>query len=197
MIKAGADLKATTKNGWTPLMVAVENGHKEITETLIKAGADLEATTKYGITALIRAAEKGRKEIAEVLIKAGADPSVLSAEYRKKYQHILCNTNQPYALVNDYTVSKYEGEVQGLGSLHKIFNFKAGTMRESTGQAFSPKEYFVDMRAQAERDEVMQAYDFMKAKGKGQDIPAPFFEKKSEPFPGMANAVPIKPSVRQ
>ena len=59
--------------GWTPLIFASDNGHKEIVEMLMRAGADIEKADKYGWTPLIVAINNGHKEIVEILIRAGAD----------------------------------------------------------------------------------------------------------------------------
>ena len=60
------------------LMIAAENGHMNITETLIEAGADVNQVDKLGNTALIVAARKGYLNITETLIEAGADVNLVS-----------------------------------------------------------------------------------------------------------------------
>ncbi len=72
-IRAGAEVNAKNKNGWTALMWVAMNGHTEIVNVLIKAGAEVNAKNKNGWTALIAAANKGHAGTANALIEAGAD----------------------------------------------------------------------------------------------------------------------------
>lgn len=61
----------TSKVGWTPLMIAVSAGHKEIAEYLVSKGADINAVTDAGLSALHYAASKNRAELAKYLIDSG------------------------------------------------------------------------------------------------------------------------------
>ena len=73
-IAAGTDLNVKGDRGITPLLVAVMNGHKEITELLIAEGADVNAQDNdAGWAPLHAAARKGLKPVVELLIAAGAD----------------------------------------------------------------------------------------------------------------------------
>jgi serine/threonine-protein phosphatase 6 regulatory ankyrin repeat subunit B len=54
------------------LILASQNGHKEIVKTLLAKGADVNAKMNDGATALILASKKGYKEIKELLVGAGA-----------------------------------------------------------------------------------------------------------------------------
>jgi ankyrin repeat protein len=58
--------------GRTPLILAVDGGHKEIVEFLISKKANIEAN-KSGLTPVMIAAQKGYIEIAEVLVLHKAD----------------------------------------------------------------------------------------------------------------------------
>ena len=69
-INSGANVNAKDKYGYTALMLAAENGHIEIVNTLIKAGTDIK---NDGRRALRLAASKGHTEIVNALINAGAD----------------------------------------------------------------------------------------------------------------------------
>jgi len=65
-IKAGADVNARDKNGWTPLMYAAwKNQNPEVIKVLLEAGADVNARNKYGGTPLMYAAWENK--IPEVL----------------------------------------------------------------------------------------------------------------------------------
>ena len=76
-IAAGTDVNAKDKNndfiGWTPLLHAASDGHKEITELLINNGADLNVKDREGLTPLHYAVYEGHKEVVALLIAKGAD----------------------------------------------------------------------------------------------------------------------------
>ncbi len=74
-LKAGADVNARTKNGFTPLHRAAEHSTTPAVVTvLVKAGADVNARTKIGWTPLYVAARNSTTPaIVTALLKAGAD----------------------------------------------------------------------------------------------------------------------------
>ena len=88
LVKAGADLHETDKNGVTPLHHAVRFRSAAAVETLLRLGANVNQTCKRsGSTALHRAvtwsgapATAGKsdqaREIIEILLRYGADPSI-------------------------------------------------------------------------------------------------------------------------
>ena len=47
LIKNGANVNATNKNGVTPLTISVKSGQSEITKHLIAQGADINSTLKW------------------------------------------------------------------------------------------------------------------------------------------------------
>ena len=61
-------------NGNTALMIASEDGHIDIVNSLIEATADVNLQDINKETALIKASEYGYIDIVNALIKAGADP---------------------------------------------------------------------------------------------------------------------------
>ena len=66
--------KDGTENGWTALMWAACNGHKDVCELLISKGADVNAKEdKLGATPLMYSAVNGHKDVCELLISKGAD----------------------------------------------------------------------------------------------------------------------------
>ena len=73
LIAAGADVN--TKDKWckTPLMLAAQYGHPEITKLLIDTGADVNAKDHQGKTPLMHALDYRITETAKILIAAGAD----------------------------------------------------------------------------------------------------------------------------
>jgi|ETN07SMinimDraft_1059922.scaffolds.fasta_scaffold27627_4 ankyrin repeat protein len=75
-LSRGADVNAKDKDGFTPLHLAANKGHKEIVKLLIAEGADVNAKDDGGRTPLHGTAYWGRKEIVELLIAKGADVNV-------------------------------------------------------------------------------------------------------------------------
>jgi len=76
LIASGADVNANTKDGFTPLMVAADNGDIESVNALIKAHADVDARDNEGATALIVIADTyafDNSACTRALISAGAD----------------------------------------------------------------------------------------------------------------------------
>jgi ankyrin repeat protein len=76
LLKEGAETdgpNAKNSYGWTALILASMNGHKEIVELLLKNGADIEAKDSDGRTALMWASTYGHSAIVELLLKNGAD----------------------------------------------------------------------------------------------------------------------------
>jgi tankyrase len=88
LVKAGADLHETDKNGVTPLHHAVRFRNPAAVETLLRLGANVDQCCKRsGSTALHRAvtwsgapATAGKiaqtREIIAILLRYGADPSI-------------------------------------------------------------------------------------------------------------------------
>lgn len=67
LIERGADLNASDRYGFTPLMRAVTGGNFDMVELLVSFGADLYVRNKDGQTAYDLAVERGYAEIAELL----------------------------------------------------------------------------------------------------------------------------------
>jgi ankyrin repeat protein len=52
LINKGANIEASSVDGWRPLHTAASNGHLEIVKALIAKGADMNALTNDGQSAL-------------------------------------------------------------------------------------------------------------------------------------------------
>jgi len=72
LLKAGAVVDLTDKDGNTALMEASKLGHAEVVEPLINAGSKIRLKNKSGDTALIEAAASGHENIVERLIRERA-----------------------------------------------------------------------------------------------------------------------------
>jgi ankyrin repeat protein len=77
-LEAGGDANQRTPEGFTLLMIAAEDAHRPIVESLLAHGADPNATTEKGVTALILAAAKGNAAIVQRLLARGADPRAVT-----------------------------------------------------------------------------------------------------------------------
>ena len=66
----GANINATNKKGFSPLMVAAFIGHADMVKMLIKKGANVNHKNKFGFTALSQVELNGKKEIVEILKNA-------------------------------------------------------------------------------------------------------------------------------
>ena len=93
-LSKGADVNAKNRQTWTPLHVALWDGHKVVAEELIAKGADVNVKDNRGYTPLHFAAIKGNSESAALLItkdaevnvknRAGQTPLHLAADYGYK-----------------------------------------------------------------------------------------------------------------
>src|SRR5688572_2299930 len=76
----GRTVERADQSGWTPLHLAVAEGHADIVEMLVEAGADLGARTEHHRTPL-HIALQFRPALAPVLLRLGAVLDAPSAAY--------------------------------------------------------------------------------------------------------------------
>jgi ankyrin repeat protein len=81
LIKAGADVKAATRYGITPMNLAAVNGNAEMIRLLLDAGADPNTGTPSGETALMTAARTGHVEAVTLLLDRGANVNAKETEH--------------------------------------------------------------------------------------------------------------------
>lgn len=73
LLNIGANVNATTLDGITSLMYAVQNEQLEICKILLLNGADPNINPNDGIPALISAVKTGNTDVTELLIRKGAN----------------------------------------------------------------------------------------------------------------------------
>lgn len=75
----GANIQATPKGGFTPLLFAARVGDLETARLLVAKGADVNEATEEDGSALVIAAAGGHEELASFLLENGADPNATGA----------------------------------------------------------------------------------------------------------------------
>ena len=112
----GVDVNAKFKDGWTPLHMAAEGGHREIVDLLIAKGADINATAGWGDgvgwTPLHMAAEEGHKKVVELLILKGADINVKNGDGRTPLDLAIKHKNAEIADILRKHGGKKSGELK-------------------------------------------------------------------------------------
>jgi ankyrin repeat protein len=82
LVRGGADVKAGSKTGFTPLMFAAQQGDVDSARILLSGGANPnEVRPKSGnsYTPLIIASAMGHADVAELLLDKGANPNAVDA----------------------------------------------------------------------------------------------------------------------
>ena len=79
LLDLGADVNASDKEGWTPLLLAVERGHSSVARILLDRGANVNAKCDCsgwldgGWTALMIAIIQRHDEVVRLLLDKGAE----------------------------------------------------------------------------------------------------------------------------
>ncbi|KAF2164251.1 hypothetical protein M409DRAFT_37098, partial [Zasmidium cellare ATCC 36951] len=71
LLDNGAEIDHATGQGWTPLLVAAQNGDRNIAAVLVDYGADLEQTNRRGWAPLHMAFD--HEPVVRLLLERGAD----------------------------------------------------------------------------------------------------------------------------
>lgn len=72
-LSSGADVHATTSQGYTPLYTASARGHVRIVQVLLDRGANINVESNAGSTPFYVACEQGHVDVVKVLIERSAD----------------------------------------------------------------------------------------------------------------------------
>lgn len=81
-LKAGGLIDKRDADRWTPLMLAVREGHLEVAKLLLRSGATLEARDSDKWTALHVAAANGHPQCCQLLLDRGANPRAVDENKR-------------------------------------------------------------------------------------------------------------------
>jgi ankyrin repeat protein len=73
LLKSGANINATSWDGYSAVIKASKEGDIDLIDFLIENGADINARTSHGFTPLLYAAKNGHHSIIELLVINGAD----------------------------------------------------------------------------------------------------------------------------
>ncbi|KAF5489252.1 Ankyrin repeat domain-containing protein 50 [Colletotrichum siamense] len=92
---AVADAQSHCGVGWTPLLVAVAKGNRNLTSLLVTRGADPETITSSGKTPLTIAAMKGDDVLTTYLLDRGADIKTRDANGWTPLFHATSRNNNP------------------------------------------------------------------------------------------------------
>jgi ankyrin repeat protein len=105
LLKAGADpnihsrTEEPVNDNRTPLILAIQNGNKEIIKRLLAAGANVNDTTSKGYTPLyaVAATYGNNKEITLMLLEAGANQNTkINNKTALEYHKAIYESNKPY-----------------------------------------------------------------------------------------------------
>ena len=104
LVKFGADVKAVSKGGFSPLMFAAREGQPGVVAALLKAGANVNDTLQKpakqsGTSAMGLAAANAHYELAAMLLDAGADPNAAGQGWTAL--HTVTWVRQPGYASND------------------------------------------------------------------------------------------------
>jgi hypothetical protein len=75
LLAAGCPIDTATPGGWTPLMVAIYEGHEELALWLVEKGARLDLENQDGATPLMIAADQNHPRLVRDFLVRGADAS--------------------------------------------------------------------------------------------------------------------------
>jgi ankyrin repeat protein len=80
LVRHGADVNGRSKNGFTAISFAAQQGDTDSIPILLEAGANVnDVAPKSGLTPILIASAMGRTKAAVLLLDKGADPNVVAA----------------------------------------------------------------------------------------------------------------------
>jgi len=154
LIAHGADVNLKSKDGITPLMMAVRNEDLglAVIESLIKAGANIDVVSDAGVMALHYAAANNNT-FFEYLAEKSTDINVINLDTRDTSLHIAARSNQKKTV--DYLLSKgakvNEKNISGKTALNYAQEggfSDIGVSLEATGGVATSEEEIAKIAAQ-------------------------------------------------
>ena len=89
LLSKGGRVDTRTKNSFTPLLAAAQEGHTEVCETLFEKGSDLEESSPITqMTALHYAAINGDESLLQLLVKYSKRTFLLREGIRKTFSRV-------------------------------------------------------------------------------------------------------------
>jgi ankyrin repeat protein len=80
LVRHGADVQGRSKNGYTAISFAAQQGDTDSIRTLLEAGANVnDVAPKSGLTPILIASAMGRTKAVALLLDKGADPNAVAA----------------------------------------------------------------------------------------------------------------------
>lgn len=127
---AGANLEATTEEGWTALHFTVQPSKNsdrlhdaEVVKLLVSVGADLNAQNIYGQTPLFLSIENQREEMRKFLMSSGANPDIATHSGWTPLMRAVFDGNLPAARALVSAKANLEARNrEGWTALHLIAN---------------------------------------------------------------------------
>ncbi|XP_069615191.1 M-phase phosphoprotein 8 [Ranitomeya imitator] len=102
LIKKGAKINASQRNGTTALIHATEKNYLTTVALLLEAGAFVNMQQTTGETALMKACKKGNVDTVRLLIEHGADCNVLTKHQNNALQFAKQSDNMVFELLNGH-----------------------------------------------------------------------------------------------
>ncbi len=139
LLYAGANVKATTRlGGYTPLMMAAEQGRSGVIAALLAAGADVKAANATGTTPLMLAALSGDARSVTVLVENGAEIDAREKSREQTALMFAAATNRVdaiNALIKAGADPKLNSKVVNVGSLSAS---DQEAFQQNTGSGLQP-----------------------------------------------------------
>ncbi len=139
LLYAGANVKATTRlGGYTPLLMAAEQGRAGVIAALLAAGADAKAGNVTGTTPLMLAALSGDAKSVTVLVENGAEIDAKEKAMEQTALMFAAATNRLdaiNALLKAGANTKLNSKVVNVGSLSSV---DQEAFQQNTGSGLQP-----------------------------------------------------------
>ena len=96
LIEHGADVHASSKSGFTPLLLAARHGDLDSARILLEAGADVNESTPEDGSALVVASGSGYEGLAIFLLERGANPNAVDRSGTAALHYAMLKAITPY-----------------------------------------------------------------------------------------------------